>query len=208
MFNILGIERPVFNIPLESLSQKVEIKRVERGERVRKTVSDYEEEGKPAPRQPGYVERAYGEAALAEEEGRQLLYASEIMSSPVLTLSPSLSVAEGWRSFQKGGVRHMPVLSQEGQIIGIVSERDLLKKLNIQGSQLQGGNDATIADIMTRQVITADKETDIRRIARAMFESHIGTMPIVDNEKRLIGIITRSDILFALIHYGPLRLWA
>ena len=77
MFNILGIERPVFNISLESLSQKVEIKRVERGERVRKTVSDYEEEGKPAPRQPGYVERAYGEAALAEEEGRQLLYASE-----------------------------------------------------------------------------------------------------------------------------------
>ena len=132
MFNILGVERPVFNIPLESLSQKVEIKRVERGERVRKTVSDYEEEGKPAPRQPGYVERAYGEAALAEEEGRQLLYASEIMSSPVLTLSPSLSVAEGWRSFQKGGVRHMPVLSQEGQIIGIVSERDLLKKLNMK----------------------------------------------------------------------------
>ncbi len=60
---------------------------------------------------------------------------------------------------------------------------------------------------MVREVITASRFTDIRRIAKVMFDEHIGSMPVLDDNRKLEGIISRSDILHALVNYPPLKLW-
>ncbi len=227
MFHILSVDGSVYNVPLESLQKREELKRVVRPEPAgenaanpqteafrppgrRKTVSatDGEAANQPGQRELSYAQKSYREAIHVDDERRELLHAFEIMSSPVLTLPPEMSVAEGWRTFQKNAIRHMPVLSAQGEIMGIVSERDLLTQLIVRGETIESATNRQIADVMTRKVISASRETDIRRIARAMFENHIGTMPIVGPDRDLRGIITRSDILFALIHYGPLKLWA
>lgn len=211
MFHILSIEGPVFDVPLEKLQQREELKRIARAHPPRKIVADQaaeQPESKPGNRELSYAQKSYRQDIKLDDERLELLHAFQIMSSPVISLSPEMTVADGWRYFYKNNVRHMPVLSQDEQIIGIVSERDLLNRLMILNQAVERSTNQTIAEVMARQVISASRETDIRRIARAMFESHIGTMPIVDDRKHLIGIITRSDILFALIHYGAMKMWA
>jgi CBS domain-containing protein len=61
---------------------------------------------------------------------------------------------------------------------------------------------------MVTQVLIATPDTPIRDIARTMVEERIGSLPILDLRDTLVGIITRSDILRALITHGPMRLWA
>ncbi len=207
MFHILSIEGSVFNVPLESLREREELKRIERGAPARK-VAGGEERGETAGgRLPTYAERAYREAIALRDEREPLLHAHEIMSRPVITVSPDLRVDDGWRFLRRSGVRHLPVVSGAA-VVGIVSERDLLKQLIVSEGSVAYDTGRRIADVMSRPVVSASPETDIRRIARAMFETHIGTMPVLGADRLLAGIVTRSDILYALIHRGPLRLWA
>ena len=56
-------------------------------------------------------------------------------------------------------------------------------------------------------VITATPDTRIREIARLLIERRIGAMPIMDKYDNLVGIITRSDVLRAVVNHAPLELW-
>jgi acetoin utilization protein AcuB len=143
-----------------------------------------------------------------KNEPAPVFHAYEIMSSPVVTIDKSLSAADGWNFFKEKKLHHMPVLSDEGDITGIVSDGDILKEIIIDGAVISMSSDKKIEDIMTREVITCSLMTDIRRVAKAMFENHIGTMPVLGEDRHLKGIITRSDILYALINHQPLKLWA
>ena len=60
---------------------------------------------------------------------------------------------------------------------------------------------------MTDQVLTAHPDTEIRTIARVMFEERIGAMPIVSEAGTPVGIITRSDILRTVMNKVPFELW-
>ncbi len=210
MFHVLSIADPVYNVPLERLRQHNELKPIDKVHPSRKAITDFSEEeaDKSGDRDLSYAMKSYRKAINMDDKRLELLHAMQIMSSPVITLQPTMTVDDAWRFFLNKGVRHMPVLSEDNQVIGIVSERDLLKRLIIQGKTVEESTHQTIAELMTQTVISASLETDIRRIARAMFESHIGTMPILDDRRQLIGIITRSDILFALVNYGAMKLWA
>jgi acetoin utilization protein AcuB len=61
---------------------------------------------------------------------------------------------------------------------------------------------------MSTTVLTAFKNTPLREIARVLFEERIGCLPIIDTAQKSIGILTRSDILRALMQGKPLDLWA
>ena len=66
---------------------------------------------------------------------------------------------------------------------------------------------STVASIMKTNVLTARPATEIRSVANVMFKQRIGAMPIVDEGGKLVGILTRSDILKAVINRAPLELW-
>jgi len=143
-----------------------------------------------------------------ENEKAPVFNASGIMSYPVFTVGPDVSVKEAWVEFMDKKVHHMPVISDEGKIIGIISDRDLLKKLIISDGVIETSRDSSVRDTMSSDVLATTPLTDIRRIAKVMLDHHIGAMPVVSTEGELAGIITRSDILFAIIHQPELKLWA
>ncbi len=210
MFHIYTFNGVQYNVPLESLKKGDEIGRLEKSYQYRKVI-----EKKTADEKTGgsggkfqHAVDAYRKSIKISDEREPILHAYTIMKSPVFTITPDINIADAWNIFQEKNVRHMPVLSSGGEIIGIISERDLLMRLIIIDNKIENHSDTKVADIMTGEVITAGRLTDIRRIAKAMFEHHLGTMPIVDNAGRLEGIITRSDILFALINYPEIKLWA
>jgi len=150
----------------------------------------------------------YKEAVKQDYELTPVFHASEIMSSPVITIGPDISAKDAWVKFMDNRVHHLPVVSAEGEIKGIVSDRDFLKNLNVYEGKVESTKDAKVKDIMSSDVIAASLLTDIRRIAKAMLDHHIGAMPVIGDEGTITGIITRSDILYTIIHHPELKFWA
>jgi len=205
MFHIQGLDGIQFNIPLEDLKSNNKIYKLGKYNASRKIIE--REEGHGGNENSSYAAKAYRDAVKINSDREPVLHAYTIMKSPVITLDPEMDIAGAWNFFKENGVSHMPVLSKEKKIIGILSDRDLLKCLCILDCKENDISSKKVTDVMTKKVITAGKLTDIRMIAKAMFENHIGTMPIVEDSGDLAGIITRSDILYALVNYPPLSLW-
>ena len=210
MFHIHTLDGVKFNVPLEKLKRKNDISRLKKNYPVRKTMDIDEDsvEEKPSDKKYSYAEKTYREAVNIKNEREPIFHAYKIMTSPVLTIKKNMKVVDAWEFFNNKEVGHMPVVSNENEIIGIVSIMDMLRYITVEDKIIIKETDKLIEDIMTEEVITASRLTDIRRIAKVMFENHIGTMPILDDNKLLVGIITRSDILYALINYPSLKLWA
>lgn len=165
-------------------------------------------EGWPLPprqRSRGQQARAaYSEAEHPTSEPERVQTAAEIMSSPVVTLNRDASVADAWELFRRRGFRHLPLLDGAGNLVGMLSDRDLLR----QAAAIHGDPQGAIDDLIAERVLTATPDTNIRDVARVMYEQHIGALPIVTINGDLRGIITREDILRTLIHSAPLELWA
>jgi len=139
--------------------------------------------------------------------------ADQVMSVPVVTVTPEATVTEALQLLQENGFRHVPVVSSAGgPLVGILSERDILRYLaDLPGTDQPEGAmarlGAPVDQVMTPHILTAECSTDLRFITRLFVERRIGAMPIVDGHIPK-GIITRSDILSAVVRHYVLELWA
>ncbi len=155
---------------------------------------------------------AYRQSGSFQKERKQVIYASQIMTASVISLTPETSLADAWNLICDRRFRHIPILSHEKKLVGIISDRDLLRDAagfyNINSRPVDRVQEqVTIQSLIKRKVLTASPDTEIREIARVMFEERIGSMPIVDEQGTLVGIITRSDILRTLVNHAPIELW-
>jgi acetoin utilization protein AcuB len=212
MFHLFTIEGKRLYLPLENIKPNLRVDRAKKNYRSRTTIKAdvhrVDERLSHEGAENLYGKEAYRQAARVENMKERVFYASEIMSSPVITVDPGITAAEAWNRFSDYGFRHMPVVSDEGAIIGILSERDLLKQLIIRDGKVADAVDISVRDIMSRDVIATGPQTDIRRVARAMLEQHLGIMPVIDDKGVIAGVVTRSDILNAIIHHPSFSLWA
>lgn len=192
-------------------SSRQHVQRLQHVEKDRKVADDKEEFLSPKELYiPPAAPKAYQKSP--QQERRPAVHASQIMSSPVVTLTPETTVAEAWELIRARRFRHIPVLSRGKELVGIISDRDLLLEFgsfyNTDSPQDKTAEEQiTIQGIIKRKVLTASPDTGIREIARILLEERIGSMPIVDDNGALVGIITRSDILRALVNEAPLELW-
>ena len=126
--------------------------------------------------------------------------ASQIMSHPVVSMAPETTLVEAWHFFIEHRFRHIPIISEGGKMIGILSDRKLLSELNPLTHELhEDAKKRTVGEIMEMHVLTSEPTTDISQIAKVFIRERIGGMPIVDQDHQLVGIITRSDILRTVI---------
>lgn len=124
--------------------------------------------------------------------------AEEIMSKTLEMIAPQVTVGEALSKMQSRGFQHYPVVDGGSAVVGIVSERDLLK----------ARADQKIQEVMTRRVLTTDIHSSLRDMALAMLNEKIGALPVTNADGKIVGIITRTDILRALVAKAPLNLWA
>ncbi len=141
-------------------------------------------------------------------EAHEVKFAWEIMTSPVSFVNPINTIEEINEIITEHRFRHLPVVSDAGLLIGLISDRDILR-FNAKAylSKINPA-DAQVSSIMTTNILTATPDTLIRDIAKIMFDERIGSLPIIGDHSSLVGIITRSDILRALLNHGPIHLWA
>ena len=156
--------------------------------------------------------KAYSAMSSALKERGIALHAHQIMTAPVVTLLPNTSIANAWTLFRERRFRHVPVVTEQGKIFGVISDRDLLRYAATTGkvppySEFAPEASTSIEALTKTRVITSSQETEIRQIARMLFEQRIGAMPVVSDKGIIEGIITRSDILRTLVNHAPLELW-
>ena len=112
----------------------------------------------------------------------------------VTTVEPALPVTEVLRLLAEKNLGALPVVDGE-RLVGIVSERDVVRRLHEQGADLLG---ATVADIMTTDVVTCRPEDSAADLGRVMTDRRVRHLPVVVNE-RLAGIVSIGDLVKARI---------
>lgn len=158
---------------------------------------------------PRYAQAAaaYAKALHPETQRESVRHAYQVMSRSVLTLGAEETVEAAWRRFVARGVRQAPVLEPARGVVGLVSERELLTVIDLEGKTPTGGLERPVREVMVSPVICAAPVTDIRRIARVLLETGLTALPVVDEAGILAGIVSRGDILRAVLSDPPLSLW-
>jgi CBS domain-containing protein len=109
-----------------------------------------------------------------------------IMNRNVITISHNQSCKEALEIFINHRVGSLPVVDEQGELRGIISETDLMFPSNISRK---------VSDIETMEVVTVKEECTVAKVVR-MFESkRIRCIPVVDNRKKLVGVVGRKDVL-------------
>lgn len=126
------------------------------------------------------------------------------MTPDPITVTPEISVGEAQAAMRRKKVHRFPVVDKKGQLVGIVSEPDLLNAGPSSATSLSIWevtymlNQITVGTVMSRKVITVDEDCPIEEAARLMRQHSIGGMPVL-HDGRLVGIITESDIFDAFL---------
>ena len=107
----------------------------------------------------------------------------ERMSRPPVTVSGEAVVREALAILEEERQRHLPVLDAEENLVGIVSEKDLLR----------ASSEEVIEQVMTQNVITVTEYTALEDAARIMADHKISSLPVMRDD-RLVGIITETDL--------------
>ena len=172
---------------------------------------DLADPSKDKQRYTGIASQTYKEVKAASDN-KPVVLANEIMSSPVEVLSPSSSIATALTIFHDKGFRHLPVISSGHGLVGILSDRDVLRYMSgitsTYNKTIAHDTTGKVSDLMTSNVLSATSDTDVRYIARLFVENRIGAMPVVQENGNLAGIITRSNILDAVMRHFNMALWA
>jgi len=152
---------------------------------------------------------AYQQQTEHSTQTKPALLARDLMSSPVHTLSSDGTASEAWAEMTRRNIRHLPITSVHGILVGIISDRDLLRQVPelTAATSLNHATHQTLADLMTTRVVSAAPTTNVRDIARLMLDERIHAVPILDAHRRLVGILTTRDLLRGIANHGPLELW-
>src|SRR5690606_32692675 len=132
------------------------------------------------------------------------MFVRDNMKREVVTVTPDDTLATALKLTRKHRVRHLPVVLPNGDLAGILSDRDIRlampSPLTTADAERQEFLEPTpIAGIMSRQVITVPPDDTIEGAAKQLYRHRIGSLPVVDRENRLQGILTETDILHAFV---------
>jgi CBS domain-containing protein len=131
----------------------------------------------------------------------------DVMSDQPMTVEADAPLKDVARTLVRTGLGALPVVEEDGRVIGMVSEREVIRYLlHVQAftgpdarvaSPLAIGS-RTVRDVMTRQVLCVSPEQPIAEVASLMSNKDVDRVPVI-REGRLVGFLTRGDIVRKLI---------
>ena len=121
------------------------------------------------------------------------------MTKDPLTVDPGTSMFIAWKLMQDRRIRHLPVVDA-GRLVGIVTDRDLRLALPSPATSLEAHevnyllDKMTVSEVMTKAVIATTPSALLEEAAATLLRHRIGALPVIEGD-RLVGILTRSDVL-------------
>lgn len=145
--------------------------------------------------------------SLTMEEGRAANLVRQIMQHTVVTAPIQFSIEEVLSLMHRNKIRHVPIIDSNHIMVGIVSERDILKgivQLLKEDPSIKKYT-KSIEEVMTKKVLTARPEARISDAAKIMLEEKIGCLPVINEDNKMLGIVTRTDILKNVLYYDKFQ---
>jgi two-component system chemotaxis response regulator CheY len=115
--------------------------------------------------------------------------ARDVMTTGVVTIEPEATVAQAIEAILRHGVSGLPVVDQFEQLVGIITEFQLLKAIHRPEVK-----EEAVRGLMTKNVVTVKEETTLAVVAKMMEKHHIRRVPVTRNGK-VVGVIARRDLL-------------
>jgi acetoin utilization protein AcuB len=124
----------------------------------------------------------------------------EIMKTDVAALFPSNTIAEAISLMRKKKIRHLPIVNEQHQLIGLVSERDIKEAAPsiFETEDRKDTLEKPLESIMKTDIITGHPLDFVEEVAALFYEHKIGCLPIL-KENKLVGIITETDLFHTLV---------
>jgi len=114
---------------------------------------------------------------------------SEAMTRDVMMVSPTQSIAEAARMMAECDAGILPV-SENDRLIGMITDRDIA----IRAVAERRSPDTSVRDVMSKEVLYCFDDEDIEHVAKNMGDNQVRRLPVVNRDKRLVGIISLGDI--------------
>jgi CBS domain-containing protein len=135
----------------------------------------------------------------------QLLTARDVMVREIVTVRTHDNLAQAAIKMLELSVRHLPVLDAHRRLTGILSDRDLRCAVGdpeflVDATQLRLRLDQRrVMDVMTRTPAVTDLNTPLEELARRLSEEKLGALLVIDQERRLLGIVSYVDVLRTML---------
>ena len=114
---------------------------------------------------------------------------SEVMTTEVQTVSPDQTAREAAGFMLRAEAGSIPVIEGD-EVIGIITDRDIA----VRGVAEGRGGDTLVRELMSDGIICAHEDDDVADVARRMSEEQIRRLPVLDHDKRLVGIVSLGDL--------------
>lgn len=136
---------------------------------------------------------------------------ADVMTQPVLSVTARTTLRDAAAVMATHGVSGLPVVDDHDRVVGVVSESDVLAKQRTprprraglagraararQGALAAKASAVTVADAMTTPAVTVEADVPVASAASLLLEREVERLPVVDGEGRLLGIVTRADLV-------------
>jgi PII-like signaling protein/CBS-domain-containing membrane protein len=136
---------------------------------------------------------------------------SEVMTRDVVTLSPAMPIHQAWQCMLEKSIKALPVMDGDGYVVGILTDEDLLARAGIQQrlsvairmgqAEIErqintlASSTLIVADVMSHPVIIARVDEPLGLVTTRMIKSGLKRLPVVDSRDKLVGMVSRLDIL-------------
>lgn len=145
----------------------------------------------------------------AKERLKTRIPVSEVMTKNVISVKKDADIHEVSRLLSENKISGLPVIDDDNHVVGVITEADVLSMAGLKkghtfkdiirhilGEPLPERKEGNkVENVMTSPAITTRPDVDIREVARIFDERRIKRLPVVDDENKLIGIISRADIV-------------
>lgn len=169
----------------------------------------------PSPRRPdvGAALSAYAQTGDATPPRRPLTRVADVMNPNLVSVGPDMGLLQAWQRLNDKGVSQAPVLRDDGLLVGLLCRADLLDLAHLPQPDVpalvwRAWLMEPVSAAMVSPVPAPGPETELRRVARVLLDSHLPGLPVVDGRDAVVGFISRSDVLQAIVHDPPLDLWS
>jgi CBS domain-containing protein len=155
---------------------------------------------------------AYAQTVSNQPPRHPLSLVRDIMNPGAISLTESSTVAQAWVLLTQHQLGQAPVLDAAGRLVGLLTRAELTLADRLPGPRThvlawQALLAQSVADLMWTPVPSVAPETDIRRLARVLLDTGLPGLPVVNEQDSVIGFVSRTDILRAVVADPPLDLW-
>lgn len=126
--------------------------------------------------------------------------AADVMSENPRTVRVDEAIDEAISALEQLDVRHLPVVNDEGELVGMLSDRDLRALVDeLDADTLERRARIPVSDVMSGAVVSIEPDAVLVEIAELLLDHRIGAVPVVDPEHHVIGVVSYVDLLRALV---------